>query len=86
MVSMVQGAATTNHSYNGVGNLTVETQGIAITGYVYDGENRLLQYTEPSGAIITNTYAGDGLRRTTQQPGANVSTIVCDGQNYLGQS
>jgi YD repeat-containing protein len=86
ITSMVQGAATTNYTYNGVGNLTLEAQGAAQTGYVYDGENRLLQLTNPDGTVITNTYAGDGLRRTTQQPGKAASTIVWDGQDYLGQS
>jgi YD repeat-containing protein len=59
---------------------------VAKAGDVYDGENRLLKLTNPGGTVITNTYSGDGLRRTTQQPGAAVSTIVWDGQNYLGQS
>jgi YD repeat-containing protein len=86
ITSMIQGSATTNYTYNNVGNLTLEAQGAALTGYVYDGENRLLQLTNPDGTVITNTYAGDGLRRTTQQPGATVSTIVWDGQDYWGQS
>ena len=64
----------------------MEAQGSAQTGYVYDGENRLLKLTNPDGTVISNTYSGDGLRRTTQQLGAAVSTIIWDGQNYLGQS
>jgi YD repeat-containing protein len=86
IVSMVQGSATTNYTYNAVGNLTLEAQGASQTGYVYDGENRLTQLTQPVGSIITNTYAGHGLRRTTQQPSSTVSTIVWDGTDYLAQS
>jgi YD repeat-containing protein len=86
IITMTQGAAKTAYTYNGAGNLVLEVQGAAQTGYVYDGENRLLKLTNPDGTIITNTYSGDGLRRTTQQPGKAVSTIVWDGQDYLGQS
>ena len=86
ITTMTQGAAKTVYTYNAAGNLALEVQGSAQTGYVYDGENRLLKLTQPVGSLITNTYSGDGLRRTTQQPGAAVSTIVWDGKNYLGQS
>jgi len=85
IMSMIQGSATTNYTYNGVGNLTLEAQGAAQTGYVYDCENRLLKLTNPDGTVITNTYSGDGLRRTTQQPSTAVSTIIWDGSDYLGQ-
>ena len=70
--ALLQGAAKTVYTYNAVGNLTLEVQGSAQTGYVYDGENRLLKLTNPDGTVISNTYSGDGLRRTTQQPGAAV--------------
>ena len=86
IITMVQGAAKTTYTYNAVGNLALEAQGAAQTGYVYDGENRLLKLTNPDGSIISNTYSGDGLRRTTQQPAKTVSTIIWDGQDYLGQS
>ena len=85
ITSLIQGSAVTNYTYNGVGNLTLEAQGAAQTGYVYDGDNRLLKLTNPDGTVITNTYSGDGLRRTTQQRGKAVSTIVWDGRDYLGQ-
>jgi len=82
---MIQGAATTNYTYNAVGNLALEAQGVMQTGYIYDGENRLTKLTNPDGTVLTNTYGGDGLRRTSQQPGGAVSTMIWDGSNYLGQ-
>jgi len=86
IINLVQGAATTNYTYTAVGNLTLEAQGAAQTGYVYDGQNRLTQLTNPDGTVITNSYpGGSNLRRTTQQPGKAVSTMVWDGSNYLGQ-
>ena len=44
-----------------------------------------IKLTNPDGSIVANTYAGDSLRRSTQQPGKAISTIVWDGANYLGQ-
>jgi hypothetical protein len=44
-----------------------------------------LKLTNPDGTIVSNTYAGDGMRRTTQQPGKAVSTMIWDGSDYLGQ-
>ncbi len=85
LVTMTQGQTVTGYTYNAVGNLTLEAQGASQTGYVYDGENRLLKLTNPDGSIVSNTYAGDGLRRFTQQPGKAGTTIIWDGQNYLGQ-
>ena len=82
---MIQGGDSTTYLYNPVGNMTLEAQVAVQTGYAYDGENRLTKLTNPDGTVITNTYAGDGLRRTTQQPGAAVSTMVWDGSSYLGQ-
>jgi YD repeat-containing protein len=72
--------------HDAAGDLTLKAQGVVQTGYVYDGENRLLKLTNPDGSVITNTYSGDGLRRSTQQPGATISTIIWNGQDYLGQS
>ena len=33
----------------------------------------------------TNTYTGDGLRRTTKKQGASTVTFVWDGSDYLGE-
>ena len=84
-MTLTQGATNTGYTYDAAGNLVLETQGAALTGYVYDGENRLLKLTNPDGTVITNTYAGEGYRRTTQQPGKAVSTMIWDGTDYLGQ-
>ena len=83
---MQNGAASTAYTYNAAGNQTLENLAGVQTGYVYDGENRLTKITNSDGSLVTNTYQGDdGLRRTTQQPGANASTMIWDGQDYLGQ-
>ena len=59
--------------------------GGVITGYVYDPENRLKKVTYSDGAISTYAYVGDGLRRTRQDPGQAVSTMIWDGSDYLGE-
>ncbi len=76
-------AATTNVTYDKCGNLTTENQAGAITGFVYDSENRLVKQTEPDGTVMTMSYQGDGLRRTRQKHGEQVSTFVWDGSDYL---
>lgn len=83
--TMTSGGASTAYSYDNAGNMTLENLSGVQTGYVYDGENRLTKITNSDLSLVTNTYQGDGLRRTAQQPGGNVSTMVWDGANYLGQ-
>ena len=58
----------------------------ALTTFGFSCENRLVKITSSDGSIVTDTWSGDGLRRTTQQPGENVSTMIWDkDRNYLGQ-
>jgi YD repeat-containing protein len=85
LVSAVFAQATTNFTFDNAGNMTLENQAGAQTGYVYDGENRNVKVTYPDGTLSTYTYSGDGLRRTRQEPGKPVSTMVWDGSDYLGE-
>jgi YD repeat-containing protein len=85
LVTMQNGAASTAYTYNAAGNQTLENLAGVQTGYVYDGENRLTKITNSDASLVTNAYQGDGLRRTTQQPGGKVSTMVWVGSDYLGQ-
>ncbi len=78
-------AATTNYTYNAVGNLTLEDTSGVQTGYVYDGENRLTKLTNPDGTVVTNTYEGDGPRRSRQEQGQKPTTFIWDGSDYLGE-
>lgn len=59
--------------------------GGVITGYVFDCENRLKKVSYSDGAVSTYSYGGDGLRRTRQDPGQPVSTVIWDGSDYLGE-
>ena len=44
-VTMILGAATTIYTFNQAGVQTSENSSGAVTGFVYDGENRLLKET-----------------------------------------
>jgi len=67
------------------GNQTKESATGAVTGYVYDGENRLKKVATPLFAVTTYSYGGDGLRRSYQKPEQPINTIVWDGSDYLGE-
>ena len=84
-LTMTFAAAATGFTYDQAGNTTAENAGGAVTGYVYDCENRMKKMTSPAFAVTTFTYSGDGLRRTYQKPGAAVRTMVWDGSEYLGE-
>ena len=85
LVTMILGAAYTTYTYDHAGNQTTESATGAVTGYVYDCENRLKKMTTPLFAVTTYTYGGDGLRRSYQKPGQAINTIVWDGADYLGE-
>jgi len=85
LLTSIQGSATTTYTFDGAGNRTGENNNGSLTTYVFDNENRLKVMTQSNGQIITNTYAGGGLRRSTQQQGGSVHTIIWDGSDYLGE-
>jgi YD repeat-containing protein len=76
---------TTLTAYNQAGGMSTETVAGAITSYGYDGESRLLKITYSSSQVLTNSYSGDGLRRTWQAFGGHINTQIWDGANYLGE-
>lgn len=45
--------------------------------------NRLTQVLNPDGSRSTYSYAGDGLRRSAQEPGEALTTFIWDGDDYL---
>jgi RHS repeat-associated protein len=89
LTTLTWGSTVTGYSFNAAGNMTAENQAGAITGYICDGENRLLQTTYPDFSISKYTYQGDGMRRTKQDPKkptrTAVRTLVWDGSDYLGR-
>jgi YD repeat-containing protein len=68
-----------------VGSPITENAAGAFTTYVYDGENMMTKQTNPDGKVMTNTYSGVGLKRTFQEFGGTVHTLIWDGTLYLGE-
>ena len=53
--------------------------------FFYDRENRMKKRIDSDGASTTNTFDGDGLRRTQQRDKESVVTYIWDGSDYLGE-
>ena len=83
--TMVFASATTTFTYDPNGNMSTERQGVVVTAFVYDKENRLTKMTNPDGSISAYTYGTNGLRSSRQEPGTAVSTVIWDGSDYLGE-
>jgi hypothetical protein len=83
--TMVLGSATTYSTYNQVEAGTSQNASGAMTGFVYDCENRPLKATSSAFAVTAYTNGGDGLRRSYQLPGQLVNTIDWEATNYLGE-
>jgi len=62
-----------------------EEQGGVNTQFLFDRENRLKKRTDSDGTVLTNTFDGDGLRKTRQKHGETVVTYIWDGSDYLGE-
>jgi|GEM_PF-1515291 len=90
LVTALSGTSLIPYEYDDNGNMTQEKTNIT-TNWTYDDEDRMT--VEDQVFVIngrtTNTYTGDGLRRTTQKKGsaatALVTTFVWDGSDYLGE-
>ena len=85
LVWAASGDVITSYTYNNVGSPLTENLTGAVTTFAYDGENRMTKMANPDGSVLTNTYAGGGLRRTWQSTGQPVFTQVWDGSDYLGE-
>lgn len=83
LVTMTQGANLTTFLFDANGNQVEEDLLGAKTTYVYDQANRLVRVLNPDGTRSTYTYAGDGLRRSAQEPGEALTTFIWDGDDYL---
>jgi len=85
ITTALSGNAVTTYTFDNAGNTWLEnTLGQTVTNS-YDGENRLTKVLNADGTISTYAYSGDGLRRTAQEPGKTVTTMIWDGGDYLGE-
>ncbi|HVT12599.1 MAG TPA: RHS repeat domain-containing protein [Fimbriimonadaceae bacterium] len=84
LTTSIQGVKVTTYTFDNNSNRTVEDANGLVTSYTYDNENRLVSLTTANN-VITNTYSGDGLRRSTWQTGQTVHTMIWDGSDYLGE-
>ena len=90
LAQVLNADTVTTYGFDNNGNMTqeyVSNGGLSFmkTVYHYDPENRASNVIAGS-AVSTYTYAGNsGLRRTRQEAGQSVHTIVWDGSDYLGE-
>ena len=85
ITTMQQGAVRTTYTYDNNGNPTLENAASALTTNSYDAANRLTGVVPSAGTRSTYTYRGDNKRRTAQEAGAALSTMIWDGEEYLGE-
>jgi YD repeat-containing protein len=83
--TMIQGGVITSYTHNFVGAMTLENVGGARTTYSYSQRNLLNGAVNSDGTRSTYTYRYDKKRRTAQEPGGSVSTMIWDGEDYLGE-
>jgi hypothetical protein len=83
IVSMSQAPTLTNYTYLATGGISVENANGALLTNVLDNENRLLNTQFSNNTISTYTYSGDGLRRTSNEQGGGLTSIIWDGTNAL---
>ena len=57
----------------------MESAAGALTSYTHDGENRMLKMINSSNQVTTNSYSGDGPRRTWQTLGGAVHDCKING-------
>jgi RHS repeat-associated protein len=69
-----------NYSYDTSGNLTADANS---QSYIYDGENKMLQASNGSGALAAYYYDGDGKRVKKVVPNGETTIFVYDGYGKL---
>ncbi len=85
ITTMLQGANLTTYTYSNNANLGIEQTGAAYTTYTYDQSNRMTGVLYSDATRSTYTYRGDGKRRSAQEPGGSLNTMIWDGEDYLGE-
>lgn len=86
--TMMEGDQLTTYTFDGVGNNTVEQTNTRLTTNTWDPESRLTGIVwkqKSSSGLSTYTFSGDGLRRSAQEQGGALTTMVWDGSDYLGE-
>ena len=83
ILTQTDGSTLTTMTYDGNGNLTEENAAGTRTTNVYDNENRLTNIKFSNGTRSTYTYNGDGLRRSRNEAGGGINTVIWDGTDYL---
>ena len=83
-MTALDGSTKVTYTFDDNGNMTEEKRNVTVN-WSYDDEDRMAVETQvlAVNGITTNTYAGDGLRRTTKKQGSNTVTFVWDGSDYL---
>ena len=86
VTSLRGGSILTTFTYDNNGNPTLENIAGNPQSYTYDKENRLTKVVWAGDtATSTYTYAADGLRRSKQETGTALTTMIWDGDDYLGE-
>ncbi len=83
ITTLQQGTTRTTFTYDNNGNPTEENAAGGRTTYVYDSANRLTGVVLSTGVRSTYTYRGDNKRRTLQEAGGVLTTMLWDGEDYL---
>jgi YD repeat-containing protein len=83
LTTSIQGTSVGTYTFDNAGSQTLDNVAGVLTTCQYDPENRLL-FATSSSAVSSYTYQGyDGLRRSWQELGTSLTTIVWDGSDYL---
>jgi Rhs family protein len=79
----LQSAGAFTHVYDDNGNTISKTDGVDLTTYSYDYENRLINSLDPSGVSTTYTYDPLG-NRVRKVDGAGTVNYIVDPRNNTG--
>lgn len=85
-IGVGSGGAPQTYTFDGVGNNTVEQTNTRLTTNTWDPESRLTGIVwkqKSSSGLSTYTFSGDGLRRSAQEQGGALATMVWDGSDHI---